>query len=309
MKLGFVYAGQGTQYVGMGQSFYENDEDCKTLLDEVQLDFDLKKVMFQSDDQTIGTTRFTQPAMVAVACMANLLLKKNGIHPDYVCGLSLGEYSALNGAGVLDNKTAIWVARQRGLAMEEAAKGVESAMMAILGLESDVLDEICHQCKGYVSIANYNCPGQLVIAGEKEAVEEAAQKALEKGARRAVSLKTSGPFHTALLEEAGKKLHDVFQKVDFNEMNVPVIFNCLGHEKENHSIQELLEKQVMSPVYFEKSIRYMIDHGVDTIIEIGPGKVLSGFVRKIDRKIKTFQVEDMESLKKCVGALENEIKS
>ena len=137
MKLGFIYAGQGTQYVGMGQSFYENDEDCKNLLDNVKLDFDLKDIMFNSDEKTISTTRFTQPAMVAVANMATLLLKKNGITPDYVCGLSLGEYSALSAAGVFDPKTAIQVVRERGLAMEKAAEGVESAMMAILGLERE----------------------------------------------------------------------------------------------------------------------------------------------------------------------------
>ena len=177
MKLGFIYAGQGTQYVGMGQSFYENDEDCKNLLDNVKLDFDLKDIMFNSDEKTISTTRFTQPAMVAVANMATLLLKKNGITPDYVCGLSLGEYSALSAAGVFDPETAIQVVRERGLAMEKAAEGVESAMMAILGLEREPLLDICVGCDGYVSIANYNCPGQLVIAGEKKAVEDATYQA------------------------------------------------------------------------------------------------------------------------------------
>ena len=290
MKLGFIYAGQGTQYVGMGQSFYENDEDCKNLLDNVKLDFDLKDIMFNSDEKTISTTRFTQPAMVAVANMATLLLT-----------------SALSASGVFDPKTAIQVVRERGLAMEKAAEGVESAMMAILGLEREPLLDICVGCDGYVSIANYNCPGQLVIAGEKKAVEEAGQKALDHGARRAVPLNTSGPFHTLLLKDASTRLHEVFKDVTFHEMNVPVIFNCTGKELEDCSVQEMLEKQVMSPVYFEDSIRTMINNGVDTIIEIGPGKVLSGFVRKIDRKIKTYQVEDMASLQKCVEAF-NETK-
>ena len=263
--------------------------------------------MFKSDEKTISTTRFTQPAMVAVANMATLLLKKNGITPDYVCGLSLGEYSALSAAGVFDPETAIQVVRERGLAMEKAAEGVESAMMAILGLEREPLLDICVGCDGYVSIANYNCPGQLVIAGEKKAVEEAGQKALDHGARRAVPLNTSGPFHTKLLKDASTRLHEVFKDVTFHEMNVPVIFNCTGKELEDCSVQEMLEKQVMSPVYFEDSIRTMINNGVDTIIEIGPGKVLSGFVRKIDRKIKTYQVEDMASLQKCVEAF-NETK-
>ena len=224
-----------------------------------------------------------------------------------LCGLSLGEYSALSAAGVFDPETAIQVVRERGLAMEKAAEGVESAMMAILGLEREPLLDICVGCDGYVSIANYNCPGQLVIAGEKKAVEEAGQKALDHGARRAVPLNTSGPFHTKLLKDASTRLHEVFKDVTFHEMNVPVIFNCTGKELEDCSVQEMLEKQVMSPVYFEDSIRTMINNGVDTIIEIGPGKVLSGFVRKIDRKIKTYQVEDMASLQKCVEAL-NETK-
>ncbi len=240
--------------------------------------------MFNSDEKTISTTRFTQPAMVAVANMATLLLKKNRITPDYVCGLSLGEYSALSAAGVFDPETAIQVVRERGLAMEKAAEGVESAMMAILGLEREPLLNICVGCDGYVSIANYNCPGQLVIAGEKKAVEEAGQKALDHGARRVVPLNTSGPFHTKLLKDASTRLHEVFKNVKFHEMNVPVIFNCTGKELENCSVQDMLEKQVMSPVYFEDSIRTMINNGVDTMIEIGPGKVLSGFVRKIDKK-------------------------
>lgn len=308
MKLGFVYAGQGTQYVGMGQSFYEANEDCKEIIDGADLDFDLKKIMFESDEKTISTTRFTQPAMVAVACMATLLLKKNGIEPNYVCGLSLGEYSALNAGGVLDAHTAIKVVRERGLAMEKAAEGIESAMMAILGLEREPLLDICEKCDGYVSIANYNCPGQLVIAGEKKAVEEACQKAIEAGARRAVKLNTSGPFHTSLLKDASLRLHEVFKDITFNEMKIPVIFNSTGKELENSTVSEMLERQVMSPVYFEDSIRYMLDHGVDTIVEIGPGKVLSGFVRKINRKIKTYQVEDMDSLHKCVEALKDGTK-
>ena len=308
MKIGFVYAGQGTQYVGMGKSFYDNDEDCKKILDNVELDFDLKKIMFESDEKTISTTRFTQPAMVAVASMATLLLKKNGIVPDYVCGLSLGEYSALNASGVFDAYTAIQVVRQRGLAMEKAAEGIESAMEAIIGLDRESLLDICGQCDGYVSIANYNCPGQLVIAGEKKAVEEAGKKALEAGARRAIPLNTSGPFHTALLKDASTRLHEVFKNITFHDMKVPVIFNSTGKELENSTVGEMLERQVMSPVYFEDSIRYMLDHGVDTIVEIGPGKVLSGFVRKIDRKIKTYQVEDMESLHKCVEALKDGTK-
>lgn len=247
--------------------------------------------------------------MVAVAVVATKLLKENGINPDYVAGLSLGEYSALNAAGVLDDQTAINLVRFRGQAMEEAAAGIESKMIAIIGLDRDLLNEAVNEASelGVVSIANYNCPGQLVIGGEAKAVTKASELALEKGARRAIPLNTSGPFHTKLLEAASVKLKERFETVTFNEMKVPVIFNSTAKElAEDTTVAKMLEKQVMSSVYFEDSIRYMIANGVDTIIEIGPGKVLSGFVRKIDRKIKTYQVEDQASLEKTLAGLKGE---
>ena len=178
----------------------------------------------------------------------------------------------------------------------------------LTGTPEELLQDLCHQASllGVVSISNYNCPGQLVVAGEKKAVEKVKELALENKARRVISLNTSGPFHTSLLKEASLALKERFKKETFHEMKIPVIFNTLGHEIEDQSIPEILEKQVMSPVYFEKSIRYMIDQGVDTIIEVGPGKVLSGFVRKIDRSIQLYQIEDMESLKKTVKALKGE---
>ena len=181
-------------------------------------------------------------------------------------------------------------------------------MIAVLGMKEELLQDLCHQASslGIVSISNYNCPGQLVVAGEKKAVEKVKELALENKVRRVISLNTSGPFHTSLLKEASLALKERFKKETFHEMKIPVIFNTLGHEIEAQLIQEILEKQVMSPVYFEKSIRYMIDQGVDTIIEVGPGKVLSGFVRKIDRSIQLYQIEDMESLKKTVKALKGE---
>ena len=192
--------------------------------------------------------------------------------------------------------------------MQEAVSGIESEMIAVLGMKEELLQDLCHQASslGIVSISNYNCPGQLVVAGEKKAVEKVKELALENKVRRVISLNTSGPFHTSLLKEASLALKERFKKETFHEMKIPVIFNTLGHEIEDQSIPEILEKQVMSPVYFEKSIRYMINQGVDTIIEVGPGKVLSGFVRKIDRSIQLYQIEDMESLKKTVKALKGE---
>lgn len=308
-KIGFVYAGQGSQVVGMGKSFYDNYQVAKDVFDQIDLDIDVKKLCFEGPIEELSKTSNTQPCMVAVAVVATKLLKENGINPDYVAGLSLGEYSALNAAGVLDDQTAINLVRFRGQAMEEAAAGIESKMIAIIGLDRDLLNEAVNEASelGVVSIANYNCPGQLVIGGEAKAVTKASELALEKGARRAIPLNTSGPFHTKLLEAASVKLKERFETVTFNEMKVPVIFNSTAKElAEDTTVAKMLEKQVMSSVYFEDSIRYMIANGVDTIIEIGPGKVLSSFVRKIDRKIKTYQVEDQASLEKTLAGLKGE---
>ena len=275
-KIGFVYAGQGSQVVGMGKSFYDNYQIAKDVFDNIDLDIDVKKLCFEGPIEELSKTSNTQPCMVTVAIIATRLLKENGIVPDYVAGLSLGEYSALNAAGVLTDNDAIDLVRFRGQAMERAAAGIESKMFAIIGLDRELLNEAVNEAKdlGFVAIANYNCPGQLVIAGEVDAVTKASELALEKGARRAIPLNTSGPSAKEL--EPGT------------------------------SIAKMLEKQVMSSVYFEDSIRYMISKGVDTIIEIGPGKVLSGFIRKIDKSIKTYQVEDQASLEKTLMGLKGE---
>lgn len=308
-KIGFVYAGQGSQVVGMGKSFYDNYELAKDIFDNIDLDIDVKKLCFEGPLEELSKTSNTQPCMVAVAVVATKLLKENGINPNYVAGLSLGEYSALNAAGVLSDQDAINLVRFRGQAMERAAKGIESKMVAIIGLDRDLLNEAVNEASelGVVSIANYNCPGQLVIGGQADAVSKASELALEKGARRAIPLNTSGPFHTELLAPASDELKEKFKDVQFNEMQVPVIFNSSAKELEaGVSVASMLEKQVMSSVYFEDSVRYMIDNGVDTIIEIGPGKVLSGFIRKIDKSIKTYQVEDQASLEKTLAGLKGE---
>ena len=294
MKLGIIYAGQGSQVVGMGKSFYPRE-----IFDQNE---DLKELCFNGPLEKLSYTPYTQPCMVMVATIITDLLKEQGIVPDYTAGLSLGEYSALYCAGVFERQQVIDLARFRGKVMQEAVSGIESEMIAVLGMKEELLQDLL----GVVSISNYNCPGQLVVAGEKKAVENVKELALENKARRVISLNTSGPFHTSLLKEASLALKERFKKETFHEMKIPVIFNTLGHEIEDQSIPEILEKQVMSPVYFEKSIRYMIDQGVDTIIEVGPGKVLSGFVRKIDRSIQLYQIEDMESLKKTVKALKGE---
>ncbi|WP_278627086.1 ACP S-malonyltransferase [Thomasclavelia cocleata] len=308
-KIGFVYAGQGSQVVGMGKSFHDNYQVARDVFDNIDLDIDIKKLCFEGPLEELSKTSNTQPCMVAVAVVATKLLKENGVVPDYVAGLSLGEYSALNASGVLDDQMAINLVRFRGQAMERAAIGIESKMIAIIGLDRELLNEAVDEASnlGVVSIANYNCPGQLVIGGEANAVIKASELALEKGARRAIPLNTSGPFHTRLLVPASLELKEKFASVEFKEMKIPVVFNSSAKELEaDESVAKMLEKQVMSSVYFEDSVRYMIANGVDTIIEIGPGKVLSGFIRKIDKTIKTYQVEDQTSLEKTLAGLKGE---
>ncbi len=306
MKIGFLYAGQGTQKEGMGKALYEAYPTARRMFDAIALDFDVKDLCFHGDIGTLSQTSYTQPCMVATAAVITELLRENGVTPDYVAGLSLGEYSALYAAGVLEFQTALELVRFRGLAMEDAVKGMDSMMSAILGMEREPLSAIVREASalGVVEIANYNCPGRLVIGGQTKAVEKAAAMALEQGAKRAIKLNVSGPFHTSLLKPASDKLRERFQTVAFHEMQIPVIFNSTARPlADGETIPGLLTRQVMSSVYLEDSIRYMIDNGVDTFVEIGPGKALSGFVKKISRAVATYQVEDPDSLVKTVAAL------
>lgn len=303
MKLGFLYAGQGSQVAGMGQDFYQSQPTFRAIFDSAPVDFDLKQCCFTGEN--LNETQYTQPCMVAFAAGVTALLAEQGIRPAVAAGLSLGEYSALCAAGVWDAKTAIEVVAFRGKAMTEAVRGMESAMVAMLGIERGPLQAVCDKASslGVVSIANYNCPGQLVIGGEKAAVEAAVAHAKESGCRRAMPLNVSGPFHTALLAPAAQALHGYFQNITFGDMAFPVLFNCLGKEKSDaDSIPALLEKQVMSSVYMEDSIRRMAALGVDTIVEIGPGKALSGFVKKTLEGVKTYAISTVEDFDAFVAA-------
>ncbi len=304
MKLGFLYAGQGSQSPGMGKDLYEAYPAFRAVFDGVELDFDLKRACFEGEN--LNETQYTQPCMVAFACGMTAVLREAGIEPAAAAGLSLGEYSALSAAGVWDARAAVSIARFRGQAMTEAAAGIDSAMMAILSLERGKLQSACDGASdlGVVSIANYNCPGQLVIAGEKAAVEKAAALAKELGARRALPLNTSGPFHTKLLEPASQALHRYFAGVSFGEPRFPVYFNCLGGPMgEGDTIPALLERQVMSSVYMEDCIRRMAEDGVEVFVEIGPGKALSGVVRKTVPNVKCCAVTTVEDVAALKGVL------
>lgn len=312
MKLGFLYAGQGSQHPGMGADLYEHYPAFRAVLDSAEVDFDLKEVSFRDSRGLLNETRYTQPCMAAFAAGVTAVLRERGVVPAMAAGLSLGEYSALHAAGVFDAETLIRVAAFRGQAMERAAEGVESAMTAVLGLDRAQLEEACREASGLGTavIANYNCPGQLVIGGERAAVEKAAALARERGAKRCLPLKVSGPFHTPLMAPAGRELEEFFHSVSFQEPRIPVIFNCLGGPGTGDaSIPELLVRQVQSSVYMEDSIRAMAELGAEALVEIGPGKALSGFVRKIApalpvRAVET--VEDVESLPEWLTSLEKE---
>ena len=306
MSLAFLYAGQGSQHPGMGADLYEAHPAFRAVLDAADVDFDLKTTMFTDPDGVLNLTEYTQPCMVAFAAGMTALLAERGIVPDYAAGLSLGEYSALQCAGVFTAPQAISLAAFRGKAMAAAAAGRPCGMTAVLGLDREKLQEACRQAAGagVVEIANYNCPGQLVIGGEQAAVDKAAALAKELGAKRCLPLKVSGPFHTSLLAPAGDALREKFRETAFGAMRIPVLFNCLGREmRPEDTIPALLEKQVQTSVYMEDTIRRLAELGVDTIVEIGPGKALSGFVKKTAPAIKTYAVETCADLDALSAAL------
>jgi len=303
MKTAFLYAGQGSQKAGMGADFYETYPSFRNIIDSARVSFDLKEVCFTDSENHLADTRYVQPCMVAFAAGITALLKERGIVPDYAAGLSLGEYSALQASGVFDAQTAITIAEKRGIAMYDAAQGIDNAMVAVIGFERQQVQAICGEAssEGIVEISNYNCPGQVVIGGEANAVNIAAAKAKELGAR-CMPLKTSGPFHTSLLNKAAETLEEYFKTITFGEMKIPVLFNCLGDVMGGEdTISNLLQRQVCTSVYMEDTIRQLQTLGVARIIEVGPGKVISGFVRKTAPEIETFVIDKCEDLEKAVA--------
>lgn len=289
MKTAFLYAGQGTQYTGMGKDFYESFAEFRAVFDNYILPYDLRDICFKNPHNLLFRTEFAQPCIVAFACGVTELLKD--IKPDYVCGLSLGEYSALHASGVWDTKATLEIVAYRGQMMAEISKNIDSAMYAILNLGSNEIEDCCKKVDGVVSISNYNCPGQIVIGGEKQAVHSVAKLAKQCGASGCIPLAVNGPFHTKYMEPVSIKLREYLLSIKMGDEHIPVIYNYLGDFNKGNDIVDLLAKQVMCSVRMEDSIKCLFDNDVKRFVEIGPGRVLSDFVRKVAKKMEISQYE------------------
>lgn len=302
MTTAFLYAGQGSQHPGMGKDLYEHCPTFARVYDKIP--GALKDLCLNGPADALSATENTQPAMVAFAIGVTTLLAEAGIHPDYTAGLSLGEYSALYAAGVFDEKTAIDLVTYRGKVMADASQGIDVGMAAVMQLDAVTLAAICTKASasGKVFIANLNCPGQIVISGEKAGVDQACQLAKAAGARRCVPLRVSGPFHTPFMKSAGDALAVRFKTTPFHPMRIPVCFNCLGREIHgDERIPDLLERQVQSPVHMEATLCRLAELGVDTWVEIGPGKTLSGFVKKTLKGAHPVSLETREDIAKFIA--------
>ncbi|MGN0407475.1 MAG: ACP S-malonyltransferase [Bacteroides sp.] len=302
-KTAFMFPGQGAQYVGMGKDFFDNSDNCRKVFEKAEEVTGLKisDICFE-ENEDINKTEFTQIALLTTECAILEAVLEKGVKADVTLGLSLGEYGALAASNVMSMEDAFKVVRNRGIFMEQAVPAGIGAMAAVLGLDANVIEDVLSEISAdnaVVEIANYNCPGQIVISGEKQAVENAAQKLKEAGAKRVVMLNVSGPFHSSMLKPAGDKLKSVLDEVEINEITIPYVANVTADyvtSKEN--VKELLIKQVYSSVRFEQSVRKLIEDGVDTFIEIGPGRTLSSFVKKISRDVNVINIEKYEDLSK-----------
>lgn len=308
MKVAFIFPGQGAQYVGMGKDLYSHFDIIRKFFDKTNqiLKEEFVDLIFYGDEEDIKKTENTQPGILMVSTAISELLKNEGIYPVIAAGLSLGEYSALVAAKSISYEDAIPLVRKRGILMNEAYPPGKGTMAAVLGLEAEKLLTCCKKAAEYgvVTIANYNCPGQLVISGQVEAVEAASQLAKEAGAKRVIPLQVSGPFHTSLLQPAGEALYEELKKVSIKEPEIPVISNVTAKPAGScEEIRELLALQVSHPVLLENSIRYMLSQGVDTFIEVGPGKALTGFVQRIDKKVSVYNINNVASLEFVLNLL------
>ncbi|MCI5724342.1 ACP S-malonyltransferase [Fusobacterium sp.] len=299
-KIAFVYPGQGTQYVGMGKELYENNERARLLFDKIfsSLDIDLKKVMFEGPEETLKSTEYTQPAIVGLSLVLTELLKERGIRPNYVAGHSVGEFAAFGGAEYLSLEEAVKLVAKRGEIMKKVAAKVDGTMAAILGLDSGKIQEVLRNISGVVEAVNFNEPNQTVIAGTREAIEAACVALKEAGAKRAMPLAVSGPFHSSLMKEAGEELKKYADKLNFNIGEIKIIANTTATFLDsNEETKDEIYRQSFGPVKWIDTINKLKAEGVTKIYEVGPGKVLAGLIKKIDKDIEVINIDSLESLK------------
>lgn len=303
-KIAFIYPGQGAQKAGMGADFYENSELAAKIYEEAteNLGLDMKALCFEENEK-LDLTEYTQAAMVTTCLAMTRVLEAENVKPDVTAGLSLGEYCAIVAAGGMEDMDAIRLVRKRGILMQNTVPAGEGAMCAVMAMDADKIEEVIAPIEG-VSVANYNCPGQIVITGVTKGVEEAAGKLKEAGAKRAIMLNVSGPFHSAMLKAAGEELEKELEKTKLHALSIPYYTNVNGKKVENiEETKALLKEQVSSPVCWMQSMEEMIKDGVDTFVEIGPGRTLAGFLRKINRDVTVYNVATWEDIEKVKEAL------
>lgn len=305
-NLVFMFSGQGSQYVGMGKELYENYEAAKNVLDEANqiLDFDLKEMIFNGPEEDLNNTKNTQPAIYTVSAMVKAVLNENGLQAAAAAGHSLGEYSALQAAGVLSFADGLKLVRRRGELMDQADPDGKGTMAAVIGLADEEVEAVLEEIEGIVTIANYNSPGQVVISGEVEAVGQAEELLTEKGAKRVIPLSVSGAFHSPLMEPAKEELKNTIEAVKFNDAEIPLIANVTAdYVKTSSEIKEALIKQLNNSVRWVETIALFKKDGYEDYVEVGPGRVLKGLMRRIDRSLNAYNVEDEKSLKKTLKKL------
>ncbi len=303
-KTAFMFPGQGAQKAGMGKDFYEQSETAARVIDEAskRLGIDMKELCFEENDR-LDQTEYTQAALVTVCMAMEHVVRERGLQPDVTAGLSLGEYCAIASAGGMSAEDAITTVRQRGILMQNAVPGGRGSMAAVLGMTGEAIESVIGGMDG-VTVANYNCPGQIVITGWTDSVEKASAALKDAGAKRVMPLNVSGPFHSPMLAEAGRELGRVLEDIELTPLQIPYVTNVTAEYVTDISrTKALLEKQVASSVRWQQSVENMIADGVDTFVEIGPGRTLAGFMRKISRDVKVYNIGTWEDVDKVVNEL------
>ena len=306
-KTAFVFPGQGAQKPGMGKDFYDSFDIAEQIFEDASnwLSLDMKALCFEENEK-LDLTEYTQAALVTTSLAMAHVVREKGLMPDVTAGLSLGEYCAIEMAGGMSLKSAVCTVRERGILMEHAVPAGKGSMAAVLGMKAEDIENTISSVDG-VEIANYNCPGQIVITGKKEGVERAAELLKENGAKRVIPLNVSGPFHSSMLKKAGQELEKILENQEVSPLKIPYVTNVTGDfVHEEREIKSLLSRQISSSVKWQQSVENMILNGVDTFVEIGPGRTLNGFIRKINRDVSVYSIQTVEDMEKVIQAVKEQ---